>query len=489
MNWSDILILSHFVLTLAVALRAIYARRSGSTALAWLALLFAFPVFGVLLYLLIGEPRLGRGRAVRQAELLAFHDAFADRFMPPQTTEPAEKRFAQLAHLVRSSSGHPVTGGNHVCLLSDTDEILQSFAADIDAAQHCCLMAFYIVDGSGRVAAVLEALMRAAQRGVRCQLLADSLGSAAFWRSGWPARLRQAGVEVTPALPFALWRSLWVRSDLRNHRKILVTDYRTAYTGSYNLVDPRLFKQSAGVGEWVDAVLRCEGPAAQELAAVFYGDWAGETNRNLDETITHLSRYTAEMPDFAPAAGSTASGRQLQVLPSHPGGDTSLVYDVLTNALNIAQESVLISTPYFVPDEALLNTLTTTARRGVDVTLIMPRRVDSRLVRYAAAAYYQPLLAAGVKLRMFDGGLLHTKAVLVDGRFALFGTVNIDMRSFYLNLEVSLMAYGSDTAADIAALLQSYLAHSEALDPQRWQQRRPLHRFAERCVRLVSPLL
>ena len=280
-----------------------------------------------------------------------------------------------------------------------------------------------------------------------------------------------------------------MRSDLRNHRKILVTDYRTAYTGSYNLVDPRLFKQSAGVGEWVDAVLRCEGPAAQELAAVFYGDWAGETNRNLDETITYLSRYTAEMPDFAPAAGSTASGRQLQVLPSHPGGDSSLVYDVLTNALNIAQESVLISTPYFVPDEALLNTLTTTARRGVDVTLIMPRRVDSRLVRYAAAAYYQPLLAAGVKLRMFDGGLLHTKAVLVDGRFALFGTVNIDMRSFYLNLEVSLMAYGSDTAADIAALLQSYLAHSEALDPQRWQQRRPLRRFAERCVRLVSPLL
>ena len=489
MNWSDILILSHFVLTLAVALRVIYARRSGSAALAWLALLFAFPVFGVLLYLLIGEPRLGRGRAVRQAELLAFHDAFAERFMPPQTAAPAEKRFAQIAHLVHSGSGHYVTGGNRVRLLSDTDEILQSFTTDIDAAQHCCLLEFYIAEGSGRVTGVLEALMRAAQRGVRCQFLADSLGSAGFWRSDWPERLRQAGVEVTPALPFALWRSLWVRSDLRNHRKILVVDYRTAYTGSYNLVDPRLFKQNAGVGEWVDAVLRCEGPAAQELAAVFYGDWAGETNRNLDETLAYLSRYTGEMPDFDAADSGSGTGSLLQVLPSHPGGDTPLVYDVLTNALSIAQESVVISTPYFVPDEALLNTLITTARRGVDVTLIMPRRVDSRLVRYAAAAYYQPLLDAGVKLQLFDGGLLHTKAVLVDGRFALFGTVNMDMRSFYLNLEVSLAVYSPDTVAAVAALLARYQAQSEPVSPQKWQQRRPLRRFAERCVRLVSPLL
>ena len=485
MNWSDILILSHFVLTLTVALRVIYARRSGSAALAWLALLFAFPVFGVLLYLLIGEPRLGRGRAVRQAELLAFHDAFAERFMPPQTTEPAEKRFAQLAHLVRISSGHPVTGGNHVRLLSDTDEILQSFAADIDAAQHCCLMAFYIVDGSGRVASVLEALMRAAQRGVRCQLLADALGSQGFWRSAWPGKLRAAGVELTEALPFSLWHAPWVRGDLRNHRKILVVDYRIAYTGSYNLVDPRLFKQNAGVGEWVDAVMRCEGPIAQELAAMFYGDWAVENDHNLSATLERLNGYVDEMPPRAPASG----GSQLQVVPSQPGGDTALVYDVLCNALNVAQERVVISTPYFVPDEALLNTLIITARRGVEVVLILPRRVDSHLVRYASRAYYQPLLDAGVRLKMYGGGLLHTKAVVIDGRFALFGTVNMDMRSFYLNLELSLAVYTPETVAAIGALLDGYLKDSEAVSLKKWQQRRRVQRFIERCVRLVSPLL
>lgn len=485
MSWSDIFVLSHFMLTLVIALRVIYARRSSSAALAWLALLFAFPVIGVTAYLLIGEPKLGRFRVARQAELHAFHDEFADRFLPPQTEPVADMRFRQLAKLVNAKSGFAVTGGNSVRLLADTDAILQSFVEDINAAQHCCLLEFYIVEGSGRVEAVLEALMRAAGRGVRCQLLADALGSQGFWLSDWPSKLYAAGVEVTCALPFGLLKSLWVRGDLRNHRKILVVDYRIAYAGSYNLVDPRLFKQGVGVGEWVDAVLRCEGMAAQDLAAVFYGDWAVENAHNLTATLEYLSRYIDAMPERPADSGS----EMLQVVPSHPGGDTALVYDVLVNALNVAQESVLISTPYFVPDEALLNTLMMTAQRGVEVTLIMPGRNDSRLVRYASSAYYQPLLDAGVKLKMYGGGLLHTKAVLIDDCFALFGTVNIDMRSFYLNLEVSLAVYSPKTVAGIAALLQGYLKDCEEVELQQWQQRPRLRRFAERCVRLASPLL
>ena len=487
MHWLELFILCHFMLTVSIALRVIYARRSSSAALAWLAVLFAFPYFGLLLYLLIGEPKLGRARAKRQAELHAFHEAFADRFLPPQSVPLCETRFRQIARLVEVDASYGATGGNSSRLLADTDAILQSFIADIDAAQHCCLLEFYIVEGSGRIAGVLQALMRAAARGVRCQLLADALGSQGFWRSAWPGKLRAAGVELTEALPFSLWHAPWVRGDLRNHRKILVVDYRIAYTGSYNLVDPRLFKQNAGVGEWVDAVMRCEGAVAQELAAVFYGDWAVENDHNLSATLDRLNRYANEMPDRARPAAS--GGALLQVIPSHPGSDTALVYDVLVNALNVAQESIIISTPYFVPDEALLNTIIIAARRGVAVTLIVPRRVDSRLVRYASRAYYRPLLDAGVCLKTFDAGLLHTKAVVIDDRFALFGTVNMDMRSFYLNLEVSLALYTPDTVAAIRALLDGYLQQSEAVELKKWEQRRRLQRFIERCARLVSPLL
>ena len=485
MYWTELLDLFHFCLSVTIALRVIYSRRTSSAALAWLTALFAFPILGVITYLLIGEPKLGRERAKRHAELLAFHDAFADRFLPPPCEPASETRFRQIARLIQSEARYVPTGGNQTRLLADTDAILRAFTADIHAAQHCCLLAFYIVEGSGRVEAVLEALMQAAGRGVRCQLLADALGSSSFWRSPWPQRLRDAGVEVTEALPVGVLKSLWVRSDLRNHRKILVVDYRIAYTGSYNLVDPRLFKQNAGVDEWVDAVMRCEGPIAQELAAMFYGDWAVENDHNLTATLERLNGYVDEMPPRAPASG----GSQLQVVPSQPGGDTALVYDVLCNALNVAQERVVISTPYFVPDEALLNTLIITARRGVEVVLILPRRVDSRLVRYASRAYYQPLLDAGVRLKMYDGGLLHTKAVVIDGRFALFGTVNMDMRSFYLNLELSLAVYTPETVAAIGALLDGYLKDSEAVSLKKWQQRRRVQRFIERCVRLVSPLL
>ena len=485
MYWTELLVLFHFCLSVTIALRVIYSRRTSSAALAWLTALFAFPILGVITYLLIGEPKLGRERAKRHAELLAFHDAFADRFLPPPCEPASETRFRQIARLIQGEARYVPTGGNQTRLLADTDAILRAFTADIHAAQHCCLLAFYIVEGSGRVEAVLEALMQAAGRGVRCQLLADALGSSSFWRSPWPQRLRGAGVEVTEALPVGVLKSLWVRSDLRNHRKILVVDYRIAYTGSYNLVDPRLFKQNAGVGEWVDAVMRCEGPVAQELAAMFYGDWAVENDHNLTATLERLNGYVDEMPPRAPASG----GSQLQVVPSQPGGDTALVYDVLCNALNVAQERVIISTPYFVPDEALLNTLIITARRGVEVVLILPRRVDSRLVRYASRAYYQPLLDAGVRLKMYDGGLLHTKAVVIDGRFALFGTVNMDMRSFYLNLELSLAVYTPETVAAIGALLDGYLKDSEAVSLKKWQQRRRVQRFIERCVRLVSPLL
>lgn len=485
MSWSNIFVSAHFLLTLAIALRVIYSRRSSSAALAWLTLLFAFPFVGVAAYLLIGESKLGRARAARQSELYAFHSEFADRFLPPQAAPVGDIRFRQLAGFVRGKAGYVVTGNNGVRLLADTDGILQSFVADIDAAQHCCLLEFYIVEGSGRVEAVLDALMRAAGRGVRCQLLADSLGSQGFWRSPWPEKLRAAGVEVTPALPFGLISSLWVRADLRNHRKILVVDYRIAYTGSYNLVDPRLFKQNAGVGEWVDAVLRCEGAAAQELAGVFYGDWAVENAHNLNATLEYLSGYLDNAPERF-----VGSGREtLQVVPSHPGGDTALVYDVLVNALNVAQERVLISTPYFVPDEALLNTLTMTAQRGVEVVLIMPRRNDSHLVRYASSAYYQPLLDAGVKLKMYGGGLLHTKAVVIDDCFALFGTVNMDMRSFYLNMEVSLALYSPEAVAAVSALLQGYLKDCEEVELNKWQRRPRVRRFVERCVRLMSPLL
>ena len=488
MYWIELFVLCHFILTVAIALRVIYARRSSSAALAWLAVLFAFPYFGVLLYLLIGEPKLGRARAKRRAELLAFHDAFADRFLPPQALPPEDIRFRQIARLVQADTRFDTTTGNDTRLLADTDAILQSFIADIDAAQHCCLLEFYIVEGSGRVAGVLEALMRAAARGVRCQLLVDALGSQNFWRSAWPGKLRAAGVEVTEALPFGLIRALWVRSDLRNHRKILIVDNLIAYTGSFNLVDPRYFKQGAGVGEWVDMMMRCRGTVVLEMAAVFYADVAVEADEHLAEVRQEIEKLDDKIPELL--ALKRQSGTAVaQVIPSAPDQSDPVIYETIVCAIHAAKTRVTITTPYFVPDELLLTALTTAAKRGVDVVLILPEKVDSFLVRWASRAYYPKLLTAGVKIALFHGGLLHAKTLVVDGDYALFGTVNMDMRSFFLNLEISLAIYDAPVVREIARIQKTYLRDSRYISVKRWQKREKIWGLVENTVRLFSPLL
>ncbi|MDO5090765.1 MAG: cardiolipin synthase [Cardiobacteriaceae bacterium] len=489
MTLGEWLILGHFSLNVLFAMRVIYSRKSSSAALAWLVVLFALPYVGTLLYLLIGEPRLGNRRARRKQEMTAFYDTFRDRFVETAVadTSTIAPRFAKIAHLSRLDAGFTINDGNDAKLLTDTDAMLEAFIADIDRAEVSCLLMFYIVDGAGRVAAVLEALMRAASRGVSCQLLADAVGSSAFFKSEWPERLRASGVAVTEALPVGFFKTLFVRSDLRNHRKLLIVDYQIAYTGSYNLVDPATFKQDSGVGQWVDAMLRLEGPVARVLAGVYYADWAVENDDNLKATIERIEGYLqADIPDATARAGS---GAALQVIPSAPDENSYVVYDTLMCALYAAQESIVITTPYFVPDEALLDALQNAARRGVAVTLMVPALNDSKLVGYASKAYYQPLLSVGVRIEKFTGGLLHSKTVVIDNQYALFGTVNMDMRSFYLNMELSLAVYDAATVGKIAALQHGYREHCEPLSRSKWAQRPRLQRFLERCVRLVSPLL
>ncbi|MBV7434857.1 cardiolipin synthase [Cardiobacteriaceae bacterium TAE3-ERU3] len=486
---TELLVILHFALNLVIALRVIYSPRAASAALGWLVMLFALPLAGTVLYLLIGEPRLGNRRARRTAEVEAFYDDFQHHFVPAdysQAQTDISKRFTLLSQLAERKGRFSISECNQCVLYSDAGVIVENMIIDIKAAKHSCLLMFYIIDAHGMVDELLEALMAAARRGVNCQLLADDVGSKAFFRSAWPGKLREAGVLVTRSLPVGLFKTLFVRSDLRNHRKLLVVDYDVAYTGSFNLVDPAYFKHDAGVGEWRDAMVRCRGPVVYELSGVFYGDWAVENDDNLQATLARLRGYASLNELYLPECAGNAA---LQVIPSAPDRETSVMYDTLMGALYNAQRSVVITTPYFVPDEPLLSAIEHAAWRGVDVTLIMPRKVDSWLVRQASKTYYKPLLDAGVTLAMFNDGLLHTKTVLIDDQYALFGTMNMDMRSFYLNMELSLAVYDRETVANIGRLQQSYLAASEPVNLSSWQERHVVQHFVERCVRLVSPLL
>lgn len=487
-----ILVAGHFLLNIFFSIRIIYSNRSPGWVLAWLVFLFAVPYLGTIIYLFIGEPKTGRNRERRMKDILAFYNQFTDTINIPALSEQAQntipQRFLQIAKMGENYTNLNIGEGYTAELFDSTDSILDAFIKDIEAAQHSCLMMFYIVSVKGRVEHVMQAFMDAAARGVHCQLLVDALGSKEFLRSEWPDKLRQAGIKVSTSLPLGPIRALFVRSDLRNHRKMLIVDHDVAYTGSYNLVDPAFFKQNEGVGQWVDVVMRCQGPIAKLLASVFYADWAVEDQQNFDSTLSNIETLIHENADIL--AQHDAPGKAiLQVIPSAPDQRYYLIYDTLVCALHGAEQSITITTPYFVPDETILTALTCAARRGVAVTLIVPEKNDSWLVCNASKAYYQSLLNAGANIMVFKGGLLHSKTVVIDGAYALFGTVNMDMRSFYLNMEVSLAVYDPPTIEAIAQLQAGYLQHASPVTLSHWQQRPMIQRFMENCVRLISPLL
>jgi cardiolipin synthase len=340
-------------------------------------------------------------------------------------------------------------------------------------------MEFYIWNEGGAADEVLEAVIRAASRGVQCYLLIDALGARPWWKSSQPKRLRDSGVQLRAALPTGLLRTLIGRTDLRLHRKIVVIDGAAAWTGSMNLVDPRYFKQDSGVGEWVDAMVRFEGTVVNPLAGILIGDWVLETGESLQKLIDGAGLGRAQPTGMA----------NVQVVPSGPGQSEDGLLQMILGLINSARDELVLTTPYLVPDEAMILALRGAAGRGVQVTLIVPEKVDSFLTRYASRSYYDDLLDAGVVIQLYRGGLLHTKSISVDGTMSMFGTVNLDMRSLWLNYEVALFVYSREFADALGTLQKTYIEQSARLDASDWATRPFRQRFFENALRLFSPLL
>jgi cardiolipin synthase len=310
-SWTALAVVAaDYLIRIGLSARVIMRRRPVGFTLAWLTILMVFPFAGAFLYLLFGELRLGRRRAEyaerihglyrRWLEELRCRGAVASGNVGPEC-EP-------LVRLAEVEGGIPALSGNAWLLLDNADAIFRSLIADIDAARRTCHMEFYIWGLGGMADEVVEALLRASARGVICRVLVDAVGGHAFFRSDRVGRLRRGGVKVEAAMPVNLVRMLFVRFDLRLHRKIVVIDGETAYTGSWNLVDPRFFKKEANVGEWIDAMVRIQGPAVEALGVTFLEDWELEACEGIERL-----RETGDAHP-RPASGTSV----VQVIPSGP---------------------------------------------------------------------------------------------------------------------------------------------------------------------------
>ncbi len=473
-----LLIFFHVAVCLAMTLRILSRRNPPGVAVAWILLILLVPAAGAVLYVMIGERRLGR-RWIERAEAeradlaLRFGALSADSTRDPIDAGPVGEPVARLTWALASI---PIMGGHKVELISDTGRILQGLIDDIDACRERCSLEFYIWHQGGLVDDLVEALIRAAGRGVAVTALMDGLGSRPFIRQGLAARLRAAGIVVVVVLPANALRMVVARVDLRNHRKIAVFDDRIAWTGSCNLADPRYFKKDAGVGPWVDAMVRIEGPACALLGAITNAMAVLQAGPGLRDVRT-------------PRLGHTAGPVALQALPSGPGFAFQHVESVILTAIYSARRELILTTPYFVPGESVVTALRSAARRGVEVVMVVPWRCDSRMVEYASASYFDELLSAGVRIHRFRGGLLHTKSMVVDRELAVFGTVNFDLRSFHLNFELSMLIYDRVFAEMLVKLHHDYLAECEPMDLTAWRTRPFRHRVIENAAQIASPLL
>jgi cardiolipin synthase A/B len=486
-----IAILGHSVLAVvmvALVQLAVIARillrqhRQPASRIAWVAVVAALPLIGILAYLFLGEVSIGRQRSERMREVVMRLRALppvgnavgAD----PLAGDGVPLRYRHLFELGHSISGFAPVSGNAARLLANSNAAIDAMVVDIDAAVDHVHLLFYIWLPDHNGLKIVGALQRAAGRGVTCRAMADALGSRSMIGSRQWKEMQSAGVRVAAGLPIVnpLLRPLQGRIDLRNHRKILVIDGVVTYCGSQNCADPE-FLVKAKFAPWVDAVMRFEGPIARQNQILFASDWM----TSVDEDLTALLA--------APAPAAMPNGVTAQVIGTGPTVRFSAMVEVFASLFFAARRDLVVTTPYYVPDEALQGALCATAYRGIATTIIFPARNDSWVVGAASRSYYADLLAAGVTIYEYQGGLLHTKSLTIDGEVTLIGSANMDRRSFDLNYENNILFYDAALTATVRERQLEYIAKSARIseaDVAAWPTRR---RLWNNTIATLGPIL
>lgn len=460
---------------IAVILRAVLLEgREPYARTAWLMLLVGLPGIGTVLYLLFGEPWISkayRRRATRAYEqLLPYAPRPALRFED-------ESEVGNVFRTCEAASRWSVAAGNSASVAPDSDAAIAMIVADIDAAQRSVHLSFYIWLSDRNGTTVVEAVCRAARRGVTCRIVADAIGSRALVRSAQWRAMRDAGAHLCASLkvPLGLGFLAGHRTDLRNHRKIVVIDDRITYCGSQNCADPA-FLPKRRFAPWVDILIRFEGPVARQANLIFASAWTAETGEDLRPTIAE-----SEPAPFAGGFSAIAVG-------TGPLSPRATMTEIFVAVLAASRESATITTPYFAPDPPLIGAIVAAARRGVDLRIIFPHRNDSQIVGAISRAYYPILAKAGVRIFEYRGGLLHAKTLIVDGRLGLVGSSNMDRRSLDLNFENNVLFDSADLSAEVCKHQNAWFAESIEIDHGGVAARSLPRRFVDNLLTMVAAL-
>lgn len=459
-------------------------RRPASSS-AWLLLILLVPVVGLPLFLLMGSPYVNRRRHRIQQEANAIIENVQARTPDYPSDVALTAEVASLVRLNRKLTNLPAVTGYNRGLYGDYQATLRRMAEVIDTAEEYVHAEIYITAWDDSTDVFFQACRRAVERGVKVRYLYDQIGSLKY--PGYRTlgkRLTEIGVEWYTTLPLQPWRLRFRRPDLRNHRKMLIVDGKTGFLGSINMIDRGYLirKHRKANRQWVDTMVELEGPIVDSMDLVFAVDWYSESNEPI---LLQAHDHAAHSAD--------ADRNTVQLVPSGPGYSTEPNLRMFNSVVHHAKNRLVMCSPYFIPDESLLDAVTTACYRGVQVELLVSEQADQFMVDHAQSSYYQTLLEAGVRIYRFPAPyVLHSKFVIADPHgptpLAVMGSSNMDMRSFGLNYEVSLMIAQGNLMADLTQLSATYLNVCKELTEDEWAQRGLWRRYVDNVMRLTSAL-
>lgn len=483
--WQVALIVLDYILKF-VALGWVPADRRPTSAMAWLLAIFLVPFVGIALFFLMGSPYINRRRhRIQNRANEQLRELGKDEPDIPEGTSLPEELLS-LVHLNRKLTSLPATDGSLVALHPNYEKSIEAMTRAVDRAEKFVNVEIYIMAWDSTTRPFFEALGRARERGVSVRLLYDHIGSLKYPGSHkLGKRFDALGIHWHLMLPLQPLRWRFRRPDLRNHRKLLVVDGRTAFMGSQNMIDSSyLMKSNVKAGRhWVDVMAEVTGPVVTTINSVFAVDWYTETNEELDlmpprKFKEHLSE---DLQD--------TSQEIMQIIPSGPGFTTEPNLRLFTSIAHHAKTRLQLVSPYFIPDEALMEAITTACYRGVKVQLYVSEKSDQFLVGRAQASYYRELLRAGVEIYLFPApAVLHSKFAIADHEVSVMGSSNMDMRSFGLNYEITLMSGEGDLMTELRKLCADYHDQCRRLTVKEWKSRAWYDRYIDNVARLTSAL-
>lgn len=491
MNIQLIIEILYLILLAFACIRIIYDTRSAPKTISYLLFAIFVPVIGIVFYFSVGINY--RKRKMYREKIISDNVLGISLLENKMITDPSKRendltlidKNRRLIRFLNQNGINPVTANNHLRILLNGEKKIPEVLEAIKNAKHHIHIEYYIIEDDSTGREIENALIEKVKEGVSIRLIYDDFGSRSV-RKTLLRRLKEAGIETYPfnKIVFIAFAN---RINYRNHRKIIIVDGTIGFIGGINISDryinrPRIRRRKRKWNQvyWRDTHMRIEGDGVAYLQFLFFCDWSFCSDRSLPLTLDYF-------PNFEhPVEYGT---KQIQIAASGPDSDTSLILYSLLELINTAESELLLTTPYLIPCESLLNALVLASIGGIDVKILVPKRNDSLIINLASQSYYDELLQAGIEIYEYKKGFIHAKTLVVDGSISTIGTANMDDRSFDLNFEVNAIVFDKEVSNELRNVYFTDVKNAVRVDPEKWKSRRKIKKLLEKTVRLLSPIL